>query len=223
MSTNKQNTEINSSQILIPINEIRNGCVVLKNGTLLSVIKVNGVNIDLLSEEKMLGLNEAWQSFLNNLDFSLEVCLSSDRADLSNYLKTVYTKTLQEKNPLLKEHLNNYFSFISDFVKKYPLMKKSFYVVIPYDGGEMSVKEASNKIGDMFKKIFNFKREAFDRTVVMEDKVFERNFNQLEVRQRNVLGFLQQMGLECNVLNNEDLIYLYYNKYNPHSDNILNE
>ncbi|MDD4123088.1 MAG: hypothetical protein PHO23_02605, partial [Candidatus Pacebacteria bacterium] len=82
---------------------------------------------------------------------------------------------------------------------------------------------ASNKIGDMFKKFFNFKREAFDRTVVMDDNLFQRNFNQLEVRQRNVIGFLQQMGLECKVLDNEELIYLYYDKYNPHSDNILNE
>ncbi|MDD4122829.1 MAG: hypothetical protein PHO23_00980 [Candidatus Pacebacteria bacterium] len=59
MSKSKTNTEINSSQVLIPINEIRNGCVILKNGTLLSVIKVNGINIDLYSEEKMLGVNES--------------------------------------------------------------------------------------------------------------------------------------------------------------------
>ncbi|MDD4122828.1 MAG: hypothetical protein PHO23_00975, partial [Candidatus Pacebacteria bacterium] len=87
---------------------------------------------------------------MNNLDFSLEVCLSSDRADLANYLKTVYTKTLQEKNPLLKEHLNNYFSFISDFIKKYPLMKKSFYVIVPYDGGQLSVKESCTILRPFF-------------------------------------------------------------------------
>lgn len=221
MSKNNQ-TEINSSQTLIPINEIRDDCVVLKNGTILSVIKVNGVNIDLLPEENMASLNEEWQGFLNNLDFSLEVCLSSDRADLANYLKVVYDKTVQEKNPLLKEHLNNYYSFISDFVKKYPLMKKQFYVVVPYEGGELTVKQASGKIGEMFKKFFNFKRQAFDATFVVDDEVFARNHSQLLVRQRNVVGFLQQMGLGCKVLNNEELIYLYYDKYNPHSDNILN-
>jgi hypothetical protein len=57
MSKNNKK-EINSSQTLIPINEIRDNCVILKNGTMLSVIKVNGVNIDLLTEERMATLNE---------------------------------------------------------------------------------------------------------------------------------------------------------------------
>ena len=214
---------ISSSQTLIPINEIRDGCVVLKNGTLLSLIKVNGVNIDLLSDEKMSALTYSWQNFLNNLDFSLEVCLSSDRANLTSYLKNIYTKTLQEKNPLLQEHLSNYYSFVSTFVQKYPLMRKSFYVIIPYSSGSLTVKQASGKIMEMFTTFFNFKRQAFEGVIVMDNEVFLRNYNQLLVRQRNVLGFLQQIGLGCKVLNNEELIYLYYDKYNPHSDNIINE
>jgi predicted proteasome-type protease len=58
---NKQSRPINnkSTQYLVPINEIRNNVIVLKNSALRSIIEVDGVNMDLLE-------NEAQENLLSN-------------------------------------------------------------------------------------------------------------------------------------------------------------
>jgi type IV secretory pathway VirB4 component len=50
---NKNNVQKNNSstQNLMPINEIRNNTIILKNGSLRSIIEVDGINIDLMANE----------------------------------------------------------------------------------------------------------------------------------------------------------------------------
>lgn len=58
---NNQPNVINnkSTQYLVPVNEIRNDVVVLKNSALRSIVEVDGINMDLLD-------NEAQEALLNN-------------------------------------------------------------------------------------------------------------------------------------------------------------
>lgn len=58
---NNQSDVINnkSTQYLVPINEIRNNVIVLKNSALRSIIEVDGINMDLLE-------NEAQENLLNS-------------------------------------------------------------------------------------------------------------------------------------------------------------
>ncbi|MDD3155965.1 MAG: hypothetical protein PHP14_00485 [Candidatus Pacebacteria bacterium] len=51
MSNKKISTNSASTQYLMPVNEIRNNTIVLKNGSLRSIIEVDGINIDLMSSE----------------------------------------------------------------------------------------------------------------------------------------------------------------------------
>jgi len=50
---NKNNVQKNNSstQNLMPINEIRNNTIILKNSSLRSIIEVDGINIDLMANE----------------------------------------------------------------------------------------------------------------------------------------------------------------------------
>jgi hypothetical protein len=58
---NNQSNVINnkSTQYLVPINEIRNNVLILKNSALRSIIEVDGINMDLLE-------NETQENLLNN-------------------------------------------------------------------------------------------------------------------------------------------------------------
>jgi hypothetical protein len=51
MNKKTPQTKNSSTQNLMPINEIRNNTIILKNGALRSIIEVDGINIDLLSNE----------------------------------------------------------------------------------------------------------------------------------------------------------------------------
>ncbi len=50
---NKPNQKNNdsSTQMLMPVSEVRNNVIILKSGGLRSIIEVDGINIDLMSRE----------------------------------------------------------------------------------------------------------------------------------------------------------------------------
>jgi hypothetical protein len=51
MNNKSQKTNDSSTQMLMPVSEVRNNVVVLKNGGLRSLIEIDGINIDLMSRE----------------------------------------------------------------------------------------------------------------------------------------------------------------------------
>lgn len=209
------------SQKLLPISEIRNNVVILKNGALRSVLEVKGINLTLLSVGEQESMVYSWQSFLNNLEFSLEVVSTSRKINVDNYVSKITNDTKEEKNELLRYQIGDYISFISSFVKNYPIMKKSFYIVIPYDPIIIKSSNIFSKIKDVLSGALNLNREAFSNEAIMPEEEFQRNYQQLIIRQDTVLTHLQRMGIESSIVTTDDLIQLYYNLYNP--DNIDNK
>jgi len=122
---------------------------------------------------------------------------------------------------LLKYQIDDYITFISDFVKNYPIMKKSFYVVVPYDPMIIKTSSFFSGVKGMLSKTLNLNREAFVSETIMPEEEFQRNYQQLIIRQDTVLTHLNRMGLEANIVPTNDLVQLYYNLYNP--DNIDNK
>ena len=61
------------TQSLLPISEIRNNVVILKNSSLRSIIEVKGINLLLMSSEDQEAIIYSWQSFLNNLETILNI------------------------------------------------------------------------------------------------------------------------------------------------------
>jgi hypothetical protein len=71
----------------------------------------------------------------------------------------------------------------------------------------------------MFLNIFNLNREAFSQDVLLNDMEFQKNYQQLIVRQDTVLSQLQRMGLSAQLVTTNDIVPLIHNIYNP--DTIL--
>ncbi len=209
------------SQSLLPISEIRNNVVILKNGSLRSLIEVKGINLTLLPNGEQESMIYSWQSFLNNLEFSLEIISLSRKVNIDKYISKINEDTKKETNELLKYQINDYIGFITDFVKNYPIMKKSFYVVIPYEPFVIKTSSLSSKMKELFSKTLNVNREAFPSETVMPEEEFQRNYQQLLIRQDTVLNHLSRIGLEASLVATDDLIQLYYSLYNP--DNIDNK
>ncbi len=217
---NKNNTTNNSStQNLMPINEIRNNTVILKNGSLRSIIEVDGINIDLMSNEDQENTLRTWQSFLNNLDFSVQILIVSRKANIDEYVSNVESKTAEVEEDLLKTQVNDYVTFIRDFTANNQIIDKKYYIIVPYDPFIMKKSAFGGQIKDMFLSIFNLNREAFSQDVLLDDKEFQKNYQQLIVRQDTILSQLQRMGLSAQLVQTNDIIPLIHNIYNP--DTIL--
>lgn len=204
-----------SSQSLISLQQIRKGVVILKNGSLRSVLEVSGINFDLKSEEEQSSVLMSWRNLINNLDFPLQVVAHSRRVNIESYLNFLQEKIEQETNNLLKLQGEDYYTFIKGLVTGNNIMKKKFYVIVPYDPIMLKPRTALNQILEAYKTLLNLRHQAFSAIIPLSDENFNQHYQQLIIRQNNIITNLTRMGLQSRPLTTKELIELFFNSYNP--------
>ena len=75
-------TNPNSTQNTLQIAEIRDGIVIMNDGTYRSVIMAKSINFDLMSQQEQEAVEYSYQGFLNSLYFPVQIFLRSQRVDL---------------------------------------------------------------------------------------------------------------------------------------------
>jgi len=183
---------------LIKVQEIKNDAYILENGGLRAVLEVTGINFSLLSEkEKWIIINQ-FKNFIDGLDFPLEILALSRLENINDYLKILHLRLEEEKDPLIKFQLEEYTSFLEDYLENHKIMKKVFYVIVPYDPLEAD-------LGPLTKIKKTSKPEENDKT----------KFEQLEIRVNYVIDSLFNLGLSAQRLSELQLIELLFETYNP--------
>jgi type IV secretory pathway VirB4 component len=119
-----------TTQEFIPIKEIRDGIVVLKDGSLRAVLLASAINIALKSAEEQQAIVLQFQGFLNSLEFPIEISVQSRRYDIKPYLLTLERRIEQQTEELLRLQTREYIEFIrwfTDSVNKRTLFKNSYH------------------------------------------------------------------------------------------------
>lgn len=204
-----------SSQSLISLQEIRKGVIVLKNGSVRSVLEVSGINLNLKSDDEQTSILTSWRNLINNLDFSLEVIAHSRRVNIETYLTFLQEKISHETNDLLKLQGEDCYNFIKGLVTGNNIMKKKFYVVVPYDPVILRPQTILSQIAEVYKKLLNLRHQAFSAIIPLSNEDFSQYHQQLMIRQNNIITNLNRMGLQAQPLTTKELIELFYNLYNP--------
>ena len=75
-----------SSQNFVPIKEIRDGIVVLKDNSLRFVLMASSLNFALKSGDEQRAIIMQFQNFLNSLDFSVQFFIQSRQLDIRPYI-----------------------------------------------------------------------------------------------------------------------------------------
>ena len=173
-----QKTEARPSQQFVDIKEIRNGVVMLRSGALRQIVMVSGVNFALKSEDEQNLILYSYQSFLNSLDFSVQLLVHSRKLDIEKYLLKIKEIEAAETNELLKNQLAEYHEFIKSFVGINDIMNKNFFAVVPYDPISIPSPPTTQK-----KPLLSFlKPKSASQTAAPspdDDKAFQRNLEQL--------------------------------------------
>ncbi|MEK7573980.1 MAG: hypothetical protein AAB514_00395 [Patescibacteria group bacterium] len=198
-----------STQQFVEIQEVREGVIFLKNGSLRQLLMVNGVNFDLKSETEQDLMTYAYQNLLNALDFSIQVFIHSRRLNIETYLQKLQERHGQEANELLKTQIAEYLEFIKSFVASNAIMDKTFFVVVPYDPIYLP-KTAKGILGFIKKG-----KVAAPENQTAQPEDVQQNLQQLNQRVAQVITGLQQIGLRAVPLDTEEAIELIYNLYNP--------
>ena len=200
------------TQDFIPIKEIRDGIVVLRDGSIRAILLASSVNMSLKSQGEQEALISQFQGFLNSLEFPIQIMVQSRRFDIRPYLLTLERRLLQQKEELLRVQTREYIEFIKWFTSSVNVMDKKFFVVVPYKGSSLTLKK-KNGGGGFFSSIFGgkSKKQKFREEV----ERFEEQRSQIEQRVAMVQGGLQQLGVRSEPLNTEQVIEVFYNMFNP--------
>ncbi|MFH1767332.1 MAG: hypothetical protein ABH826_04560 [Patescibacteria group bacterium] len=194
------------TQRFLDIAEIREDAVILKDGTLRSVIMVSSVNFALKSRDEQQAMIQAYMQFLNGLEHPLQIVIQSRKMNIDAYIKALDQQESQIPNELLKTQIRDYRSFIQDLVELGEIMQKRFYVAVPYD-------PATDKHRNFFSKLMEAITPA--SSVKLNKKQFTERRNALMQRVSIIQGGLNGMGLQTAILDTQSLIELYYTVYNP--------
>lgn len=195
-----------STQRYLPIQEIKDGVVVLKDGTLRSVLIVSSINFALKSEDEQNAIISSYVSFLNSIDHPLQILIQSRRLQIKPYLENLNQLEKQQTNELLRIQIADYRAFVQELVEMGQIMTKRFYVVVPYD-----------PLSDKKKGFFTRVKEALKPTLTvrLKEKRFNKRKQDLDMRVRQIVGGLESMGLSVVALDTQALVELYYSTYNP--------
>lgn len=195
-----------STQQYVDVEEIKDGVIILKNSSLRSVLLVSSINFDLKSTEEQDAIIEQYQGFLNSLDFSVQILVSSRRLNVEPYLDFLGEKEKKQTNELLKLQISEYKNFVKNLTEISNIMTKLFYIVVPFS----PVENQEGGVFDKISSIFSPRQE-----ILKKKENFETYKNQLWQRVDHIISGLSGIGLKIVPLNTEEIIELLYNSYNP--------
>lgn len=196
----------NPTQEFIPIKEIRDGAVILKDDSLHIILMASTLNFALKSEDEQTAIIAQYQNFLNSLDFSVQFFIQSRKLNIESYIAALKQLEKKQDNDLMKIQTKEYIEFVKNFVKISNVMEKTFYISVPYSTASMEVKKSfiGGAIAGFFKK-----------AVKETEDDFEENKIQLEQRADIVAQGLSRVGVRVAPLDTEELIELFYELFNP--------
>ena len=201
-----------ASQDFVKIREIRDGVIVMQDGGLRAILMASSINFALKSEENQQAIISQFQSFLNTLDFSVQIVVQSRRFNIIPYLATLEERAKKQTNDLLKVQTREYIGFIKKFTDNTNIMNKSFFVVVPYTPAILEVKSGGGGLGLSLKKALGKSGETGSRAAA---ESFDEHRAQLEQRMSVVEQGLIRTGVRVAALGTEELVELFYQLFNP--------
>lgn len=206
-------TNPNSTQNTLQIAEIRDGFVIMNDGSFRSVVMIKSINFDLMSPQEQEAVEYAYQGFLNSLYFPIQIFIRSQRVDLQPYIERLDKIRTEHDNMLLAMLMDDYIGYIDQLAQQTNIMDKKFYIVIPFFPHvdvQKAITQSKNFVTGLA-SLFNSK----DHHVTINEADLEKAKAELRNRVQAVLQGLLQCNVQGLPLDTQELIELYYDTYNP--------
>ena len=190
-----------ATQQFVPIRDIKDNIVIKKNGEMVMVVLASSINFALKSYDEQRAILMQFQSFLNTIDFSLQIYVQSRKLNIEPYLGILSSLETKQDNDLMRIQLREYMEFIRTFTTDVDVMSKSFFVIIPYSPTKLNVTSSVTSF--------------FGGSKGSSDAQFEEHRLQLEQRAALVTQGLANIGVRTMTLQKDELVELFYHLYNP--------
>ncbi len=190
------------TQQFLEIKDIKEGILILKDGSLRQVLMISSLNLAVKSQEEQEAIFYQFQNFLNSLDFFCQIVVHSQRLNITGYLDQLEELEKKQPNELLKIQTRNYRKFIDNLVSTGTIMTKSFFLVVPFYFSEVTGVASKGEKGKISKE-------------EMLRLKFNQAKGQLAQRVEFLILGLRRCGLNATPLNTQQLIELFWSLYHP--------
>lgn len=193
-----------TTQEQLPIEDIKDNLVILKDGSCALLLSVSSVNFDLLSEREQEAIIYAYGALLNSLTFSIQILIRSQKKDISFYLDLLEKQEIQKKSsPLLEKLINSYRKFVGEMVKKNNVLDKKFYVVILFSVLELGVAKNLTSL------VVPGRGLPYSK-----DYILQKAQVSLSPKKDHLIKLFSRIGLTARQLETPEITRLFYEIYN---------
>lgn len=215
VKSSKKPASDSTTQRYMPFSEIRDNLVIMKDGSTRMILKVKAVNFNLKSEEEQDSIIYSYQRFLNSLNFPIQIIVRSLKVDIDAYINKLKNIAVKQQNSLLQEQTYRYVDFLVNLIDMAQIMKKDFYIIIPYDNDEnksvrqtwivwifknfwaaITQEENVSTIRDRRRRITAMKKDNLERLMTIKTS-------------------LEQIWIKSEEVEKDELVKLLINYYNP--------
>jgi len=169
---------------LLGLDYVHNGIVVKKNGGILSILRVAGVNVSMLSDEELEEVFTSLRGFINSLGFPIQFIVMSESVPVDEYFEKIEQKHSKEDNKRRFKLIKALRHYYAHWVRQKRLKHYKFYVVVPV-GSQAS----------MFRRLLKNKGNP--------------DYSELNRRLRLIISELENIGLTCKRLTDDELLCFY--------------
>lgn len=198
-----------ATQDFVPIKEVRDGIVILKDGSLRALLMASSINLALKSQDEQQAIIGQFQNFLNSLEFPVQFFIESRDLDIRPYIALLEERYVAELDDLMKIQIREYITFIKDFTERANIMAKNFFIIVPYDPALIA------RGGGITGTISTLLPTGKGGSSSLTDEQFEQYRSQLEQRISVVEQGLVRTSVRVVKLGTEEVIELFYKLFNP--------
>ena len=198
-----------TTQEHLDIEDVRDGLALLKDGSACLILETTAVNFSLLSEGEQDAIIYAYAGLLNSLTFPVQIVIKSQKKDINSYLNLLSAQKQKIQNPLLKNQLEKYYTFVQKTVAENEVLDKKFYLVIPFSALELGV---ASTLASGIKKA---KSLPFDKEYILTKAKAA-----LTPKRDHLVKQLTRLGLKTRQLTTPQIIKLLFAYYNPDSGSV---
>lgn len=215
VKSNKKTPSDQTTQKYLPFSEIRDNMLIMKDGSARMVLKVKAVNFNLKSEEEQDSIIYSYQRFLNSLRFPIQIVVRSLKVDIDTYISKLKTLAVKQTNPLLQEQAYKYIDFLVNLVDLAQIMRKDFYIIVPYDSTENKSVRNTGLVG-VFQNFWSaITHEENIGTIRERRRKIDDLRKQMHERLMIVKSSLETIWIKSEEVQKDDLIRYIMNYYNP--------
>ncbi len=216
----KKQVADNSTQRNLAFSSIRDNIILMKDNSSRLVLKCSSINFLLKSPEEQDAIIISFQRFLNTLKFPIQILVRSKKLDIDSYLQNLKNKALKQKNELLQNQTYEYIEYLKKLIEVAQIMKKEFYIIVPFDELEDSSVRDTSLLGP-FKQFWNsmFKSEVDIAMIKSAIRQFAKTKKEITSRWNAIKTWLENLWVKAEELTKSELVNFLIDYYNPRLDN----